>query len=90
MQLSVSTESDRAILLIDDDGPGIPDEQRERVFERFVRLDQARTAERGTGLGLAIVRDLLRADGATVRVTESPLGGARLEVRLSRCDATVG
>lgn len=90
VQLSVSTESDRAILLIDDDGPGIPDEQRERVFERFVRLDQARTAERGTGLGLAIVRDLLRADGATVRVTESPLGGARLEVRLSRCDATVG
>jgi signal transduction histidine kinase len=72
-----------AVVHVDDDGPGIPDAERERVFERFVRLDDSRgRAKGGSGLGLAIVRELVRAHGGTVRVLPSPLGGCRVELRL--------
>jgi signal transduction histidine kinase len=70
-------------LLVDDDGPGIPEAERERVFDRFHRLDSPRTRDAGgTGLGLAIVRELVAAAGGTVSVGASPSGGARLRVRL--------
>lgn len=65
-----------------DDGPGIPLDDRERVFERFARLDDARARDTGgTGLGLAIVREIATHHGGTVAVEESPVG-ARLVVRL--------
>lgn len=86
VQITVLTDHDMAVVQVDDDGPGIPPNQRERVFERFVRLDQARTAERGTGLGLAIVKDLLQADGGSITVTDSELGGARLIAQLPGAD----
>ena len=70
-------------LVVEDDGTGIPEDQRERVFERFVRLDEARARDDGgSGLGLAIVREIVAMHGGTVTVTRSPLGGARFEVRL--------
>ena len=70
-------------LLVDDDGPGIPEGERERVFDRFHRLDTPRTRDAGgTGLGLAIVRELVVAAGGTVAAEASPAGGARLRVRL--------
>jgi signal transduction histidine kinase len=80
------TERDGVVLLgIDDDGPGIPPADRERVFERFVRLDDARARDDGgSGLGLAIVAELVAAHGGTVTVTSSPLGGARFEVIVPR------
>ncbi|WP_460352111.1 sensor histidine kinase [Actinoallomurus acanthiterrae] len=57
-------------LTVADDGPGVPPEDRERIFERFVRLDDARTrADGGAGLGLTIVRELVTGLGGTVRVT---------------------
>jgi signal transduction histidine kinase len=72
-------------LRVDDNGPGIPPQDRERVFERFVRLDAARSAESGgSGLGLAIVAELVHAHGGTITIGDSPLGGARLEVLLPR------
>lgn len=72
-------------LAVDDDGPGIPPEERERVFDRFVRLDEARARDAGgSGLGLAIVAQLVAAHGGSVRVRDSALGGARIEVRLPR------
>ncbi|HEV8425821.1 MAG TPA: ATP-binding protein [Actinomycetes bacterium] len=79
-------ERDGAVLLgVDDDGPGIPGADRERVFERFVRLDDARARDAGgSGLGLAIVAELVAAHGGTVAVAGSPLGGARVEVTLPR------
>lgn len=81
--LSVETEDDSAVLRVEDDGPGIPPEERDRVFERFVRLDAARTRdEGGSGLGLAIVRELVTNHGGTVTVDSSALGGARFTVRL--------
>jgi signal transduction histidine kinase len=72
-----------ALLTVADDGPGVPESDRERVFERFVRLDEARSrADGGAGLGLAIVRAVVAAHGGTVRCTRAESGGARFEVRL--------
>ena len=71
------------VLRIDDDGDGIPIDYRERIFERFVRLDEARARDHGgSGLGLAIVAEVVAAHGGTVVGTDAPGGGARLEVRL--------
>ena len=80
----LTTEGDTAVLTVDDDGPGVLEDQRERVFDRFFRLDshRARTSG-GTGLGLAIVRRVARGHGGDVVAGTSPLGGARFEVRLS-------
>lgn len=74
----------RGVIVVDDDGPGIPQSERERVFERFVRLDDARARDAGgSGLGLAIVREIVGAHGGTVVASESPLGGARFTVTLA-------
>jgi two-component system osmolarity sensor histidine kinase EnvZ len=68
---------------IDDDGPGIPQAQREEVFKPFLRLDDARNQDQGgTGLGLAIARDIARSHGGDVMLGDSPLGGLRATVRV--------
>jgi two-component system osmolarity sensor histidine kinase EnvZ len=68
---------------VDDDGPGIPPEQREDVFRPFFRLDEARNQdEGGTGLGLAIARDIARSHGGEIILSQSPMGGLRASVRL--------
>ncbi|MFD4131589.1 sensor histidine kinase [Streptomyces goshikiensis] len=72
-----------ALLEVTDDGPGIPEADRDRVFERFVRLDPDRSrAAGGTGLGLAIAREIARAHGGDVRALASSAGGARLVLRV--------
>jgi heavy metal sensor kinase len=81
--IAVRDTGDAVELVVDDDGPGIPAEQRERVFERFVRLDEARARDDGgSGLGLAIVRAIVTTHGGTVTVASSALGGARFVVRV--------
>jgi len=85
--IGVARDGAQAVLTVDDDGNGIPPEERERVFERFVRLDEGRARDAGgSGLGLAIVAGVVRASGGTVSVGESPLGGARFTVRLPASD----
>lgn len=75
-------EEDTAVLVVADDGPGIAAADRERVFDRFTRLDGARGRdEGGVGLGLAIVSDIVRAHGGTVRA-EDNAPGTRVRVRL--------
>lgn len=75
------------VLRVDDDGAGIPAADRQRAFERFVRLDEARARDSGSsGLGLAIVADVVRSHGGTISVYDAPGGGARFEVRLPRAD----
>ncbi|MEA5153932.1 sensor histidine kinase [Raineyella sp.] len=81
--LSVGPEGDRVVVRVDDDGPGIPPEERARVFGRFVRLDPDRgRSHGGAGLGLAIVHSIVTAHGGTVTAGGSPWGGARFEIRL--------
>ena len=83
--LAVTGERDHRWLTlhIDDDGPGIPADQREDVFRPFFRLDEARTMdEGGSGLGLPIARDIARAHGGDLTLSESPLGGLRASVKI--------
>lgn len=71
------------IVTIDDDGPGIPDDQREAVFAPFFRLEASRNrATGGTGLGLTVARSIVRGHGGDVTLHDSPLGGLRAIVRL--------
>jgi signal transduction histidine kinase len=71
------------VLRVDDDGPGVPVDERQRIFARFTRLDDARTRNTGgSGLGLAIVAEIVAAHGGAVTVADAPAGGARFEVRL--------
>nr|WP_232794779.1 HAMP domain-containing sensor histidine kinase [Kitasatospora sp. NRRL B-11411] len=82
VEVELSVEADELVLEVRDDGPGIPEPDRERVFERFTRLDDARSRELGgAGLGLAIARDLAEHHGGTLVVAEHP-HGARLVARL--------
>ncbi|WP_062013341.1 ATP-binding protein [Aureimonas sp. AU4] len=68
---------------VEDDGPGIPAEQREEVFKPFVRLDEARNIDAGgTGLGLAIARDIARSHGGDILLSDSSLGGLKAMVRV--------
>jgi len=78
-------ETDHAVLLaVDDDGNGIAPPDRGRVFERFVRLDDARARDDGgSGLGLAIVAEVVAAHGGAVRIVDGQLGGTRVEVQLA-------
>ncbi|NEA63803.1 HAMP domain-containing sensor histidine kinase [Streptomyces sp. SID12488] len=81
--VSVRREGARAVVEVGDDGDGVPVADRERVFERFVRLDAARSRDDGgAGLGLAIARDVAVRHGGTLTVGEATAGGALFELRL--------
>lgn len=78
VRVSLITAGDRVELTVEDDGPGVEPGDRERIFERFVRLDEARVRDDGgAGLGLAVVGAVVTAAGGSIEVTESDLGGAR-------------
>lgn len=83
VQVSVRTEHGRAVLEVADDGPGVPAAERDRIFERFTRLDDARSREAGgTGLGLAIAREIARVHGGDVTVGDRTGGGASFRLVL--------
>ena len=81
VRVELATIGDEVVLVVEDDGPGVPSEQRQRIFERFVRLDAARSPDGGTGLGLAIVHAITVRHCGQV-LLEPSAGGARLVVRL--------
>jgi signal transduction histidine kinase len=81
--VTVTTGPSTVRLQVADDGPGIPVDQRSTVFERFVRLDTARTRDTGgTGLGLAIVNDVVISHGGSITVTDSDPHGATITIEL--------
>ncbi|MFD9501374.1 ATP-binding protein [Streptomyces sp. NPDC060035] len=81
--VSVTTDRGDVLVAIADDGPGVPEEERERIFERFVRLDDARSRDDGgAGLGLAIARDVATRHRGTLTVGTAPQGGALFTLRL--------
>lgn len=83
VRLEVRPDGDSVVLVVDNDGPPVPEAQREAVFDRFTRLEEARERDSGgSGLGLAIVRTIVQAHGGTVRATASPEGRCRFEVVL--------
>jgi signal transduction histidine kinase len=83
VEVTTRLDGDTAVLLVDDDGPGIPEADRARVFERFTRLSSSRSRDDGgAGLGLALVRRIAAQHGGTVQADRSPHGGARMHVRL--------
>jgi signal transduction histidine kinase len=82
VRIRLSAEGREIILMVEDDGPGVPPAERERIFQRFTRLDEARSRNNGgTGLGLAIVKEITERHGGTVCV-ENAAPGARFAVRL--------
>ena len=81
VEVSVEHRDDEVVLLVDDAGPGIPEAERERVFDRFYR--RAEDGETGSGLGLAIVKSVAVAHGGSVSLDPSPQGGLRVAVRFA-------
>jgi signal transduction histidine kinase len=81
VDIALADRGHDVVLTVDDDGPGIPESERERVLQRFVRLDEARSRDDGgSGLGLSIVDEVVRAHGGSMSITQSPLGGTRIQV----------
>lgn len=84
IHITVRNQDGWVVLTVHDDGPGVPTEDAERIFERFVRLDDARSRDQGgTGLGLAIARDLAHRHRGTLTLTPRTLG-ACFQLRLPR------
>ena len=85
VEVSVKREADLVTLVVEDDGPGIPSDKLESVFDRFVRIDEARTSgsdTSGTGLGLAIVKAIVSLHHGAVSLENTPGGGALFKVTL--------
>lgn len=86
--MTCERSDDLVRIIVEDDGAGVPIADRERVFEPFARLDESRQRDSGgAGLGLAIVRGIAESHGGSVRVDESPLGGAKFVFEV---DGSVG
>jgi two-component system phosphate regulon sensor histidine kinase PhoR len=83
IRIDAAPAGGRVTIAVSDDGPGIPDEDLSRVFERFYRVDKSRARDPGgTGLGLAIVKHLIELHGGTVGAENRPGGGARFVLRI--------
>ena len=82
IHVSVVRAGTEAEVIVDDEGPGIPPNDRERAFERYVRLTSAfgPEASAGSGIGLSIVRDIMTAHGGRVQIEHAPTGGARVRL----------
>lgn len=87
VEVSVAQERDQYVIHVDDDGPGITDADRDRLFIPFARIDDSRSRLAndggGTGLGLAIVQRIAQWHGGLASITNSPLGGARVSIAWS-------
>ena len=84
-EIQLDCLDDKVIITVMDDGPGIPEDMLERVFDPFVRVEESRSRETGgTGLGLSAVRSIAHAHGGRVELTNRPEGGLKVEITLPR------
>jgi signal transduction histidine kinase len=87
--LSLEADADTIVLVVDDEGAGVPEDLREALLEPFVRMETSRSRQTGgAGLGLAVVRSLVDAHGGSLTIGDAPTGGARFTVRLPRFRAS--
>ncbi len=83
LRINVTRLGESAVIIIDDDGPGIPKSERENVFKPFYRLDQARNLDQvGLGLGLSVAKDVVLSHGGQIDLADSPMGGLRVQIHL--------
>ncbi len=83
VNVSATKQNGALTVEVEDDGPGIPEAEREQVFRPFYRLDHARNQDSGsTGLGLAIARDIARIHGGDIALSRSPLGGLKAVLKV--------
>ncbi|MBS0538281.1 MAG: HAMP domain-containing histidine kinase [Proteobacteria bacterium] len=82
IEISTANENGRAILEVRDHGPGVPPDERERIFEPFYRLSRSRETGRGAGLGLALVREIARRHGGDATCLPADRGGSRFRIDL--------
>jgi len=83
VHLTLLRDGDRGVIHVDDDGPGVPVDQRHRIFDRFARADESRQRhEGGAGLGLAITSEVIAGHGGELTCQDSPLGGARFTISM--------
>ncbi|MDP8923991.1 MAG: GAF domain-containing protein, partial [Chloroflexota bacterium] len=90
IRVSVEQTDGTLVLCVDDDGPGIPDQYLEQIFDKFFRVRSERAPVPGTGLGLAICRRIVEAHGGRIHAENRPEGGARLVVTLPALDSPDG
>lgn len=84
VELSAAAGGERVTVRVDDDGPGVPPRERERVFDRFHRSEVSRSrGSGGSGLGLAIARSIVEQHGGRIWIESSPLGGARVAFEIA-------
>ena len=89
VEVAVGREGDWALVRVEDRGPGIPEEERERVLEPFQRLESHRDVP-GSGLGLSIVRDVCAEHGGHLEIADREGGGASIRMRLPRSAPGLG
>ena len=83
VQVDVQKGNKRALITVDDDGPGIPEDQYKNVFKPFFRLDKSRSLNQsGVGLGLAIVEDIINSHGGNIQLGKSKLNGLQVKISL--------
>lgn len=81
--LSLKTAGNTLVLCVEDDGPGIPEDKREDVFKAFYRIESSRNKQTGgVGLGLSITKDIVVSHGGTIKLSESTMGGLKVEIKI--------
>ena len=83
VNVKVQKSNNRVIVFIEDDGPGIPEDQYKNVFKPFFRLDKSRSLNKsGVGLGLAIVEDVINSHGGNIQMGKSKMNGLSVKISL--------
>ena len=83
MIVEIQKSSNRVLIIVDDDGPGIPEDQYKNVFKPFFRLDKSRSLNQsGVGLGLAIVEDVINSHGGSIYLGRGKLKGLQVKISL--------